>query len=78
MEVVKLILIPFIMSIFPWKGIRKAKVRKGWLFFFFFWWIAAHDRILTLDNLMLRSCSLANHYCMCQCSGESVDHLLLQ
>ena len=39
MEVVKLILIPFIMSIFPWKGIWKAKVlksKKGGFFFFFF------------------------------------------
>ena len=43
----------------------------------FFLWIAAHDRILTLDNLMLRGSPLANRCCMCCCEGESVDHLLL-
>ena len=35
MEVEKLILIPFTMSIFPWKGIWKAKVPKRVVFFFF-------------------------------------------
>ena len=34
--------------IFPWKGIWKAKVPKRVAFFL---WMAAHDRILTLDNL---------------------------
>ena len=43
----------------------------------FFLWTAAHGRILTLDNLMLRGCSLATWCCMCCCDGESVDHLLL-
>ena len=37
----------------------------------------AHDRILTLDNLMLRGCPLVNRCCMCCCDGESVDHLQL-
>ena len=40
-------------STFPWKGIRKVKVPKRVAFFM---WTAAHDQILTLDNLMLRGC----------------------
>ena len=43
----------------------------------FFLWTAAHDRVLTLDNLMFRGRSLENQCCMCCCHGESVDHLLL-
>ena len=43
----------------------------------FFLWTVAHGRILILDNLMLRSRSLANWCCMCCCDGKSVDHLLL-
>ena len=61
-------------SIFPSKGIWKVKVPKRVAFFL---WMTAHDRILTLDNLMLRGRSLANQCCMCRCSGESVDHLLI-
>ena len=61
-------------SIFPWKGIWKAKVPKRVAFFL---WTATHDRILTLDNLMLRGRPLANRCCMCQCSGESIDHFLI-
>ena len=61
-------------SIFPWKGILESKgsQKSG-----FFLWTTAHDHILTLDNLMLRGRSLANQCCMCRCSGESVDHLLI-
>ena len=40
-------------------------------------WTAAHGRILTLDNLMLRGRPLATWCCMCCCDGELVDHLLL-
>ena len=58
----------------PWKGIWKAKVPKRVAFFL---WTVAHDRILTLDNLMLRGCPLANRHCMYGCSWESVDHLLI-
>ena len=39
--------------------------------------LAAHDRILTLDNIMLRSRPLTNRCCMCCCDGESVNNLLL-
>ena len=40
-------------------------------------WTAAHNQILTLDNLMLHGCPLANCCCMCCCNAESLDHLLL-
>ena len=43
----------------------------------FFLWTAAHDRILTLDNLMLKGRPLANRCCMCCYDGESVKYLLL-
>ena len=59
---------------FPWKGIWKTKIPKRVAFFL---WTAAHDRILTLDNLRLRGRILANWCCMFCCDGVSVDHLLL-
>ena len=40
-------------------------------------WTAAHGQILTLDNLMLRGCPLANRCCLCCCNAESMNHLLL-
>ena len=61
-------------SLFPWKGVWKPKIHKRVAFFL---WTAAHGRILTLDNLMLKSHPLANWCCMCCCDGELVDHLLL-
>ena len=51
------------LSSFPWKGIWKVKIPKSVAFFL---WTAAHGRILTLDNLMLR-----------HRFAESVDHLLI-
>ena len=61
-------------SLFPWKGVWKPKIPKHVAFFL---WTAAYGRILTLDNLMLKGCPLANWCWMCCCDGESVDHLLL-
>ena len=43
-------------SLFPWKGVWKPKIPKRVAFFL---WIVAHDRILTLDNLMHRGRPLA-------------------
>ena len=40
-------------------------------------WTEAYGQILTLDNLILRGCPLANRCCICCCNEESVDHLLL-
>ena len=62
-------------SLFPWKGVWKPKIPKRVAFFL---WTAAHGRTLTLDNLMLKSCTLANWCCMCCCDRESVNHLLLR
>ena len=62
------------LSTFPLKGIWKVKVPKRVVFFM---WTTVHGQILTLDNLMLRGCPLANRCCMCCCNTESVDHLLL-
>ena len=61
-------------SLFSWKGVWKPKIPKHVAFFL---WTAAHGRILTLDNLMLKGRPLANWCCMCCDDGESVDHLLL-
>ena len=61
------------LSTFPWKGIWKAKVPKRMAFFM---WTAAHDQILTLDNLMFCDGPLANHCYVCCCNEEFVDHLL--
>uniref|UniRef100_A0A7N2M263 Importin N-terminal domain-containing protein n=1 Tax=Quercus lobata TaxID=97700 RepID=A0A7N2M263_QUELO len=61
-------------SLFPWKGVWKPKIPRRVAFFL---WTAAHGRILTLDNLMLKGRPLATWCCMCCCDGESVDHLLL-
>ena len=44
----------------------------------FYLWIAASVNIPTLDNLIQRGCSLVSWCFMCQCSGETVIHLLLQ
>ena len=60
--------------LFPWKGVWKPKIPKQVAFFL---WTAAHNRILTLDNLMLRDRIVVNRCCMCCGDGESVDHLLL-
>ena len=61
-------------SLFPWKGIWKPKIPKRVVVFL---WTAAHGRILTLDNLMLKGRPLANWCCMCCHDGESTDHILL-
>ena len=59
---------------FPWKSIWRVKAPRRVSFFV---WTAAHGRILTCDNLMKRGFVMAGWCCMCKCSGESVDHLLL-
>ena len=56
------------------RGFGKSRFLKRVAFFL---WTAAHGRILTLDNLMLRDLPLVNRCCMCYCFAESVDHLLI-
>jgi len=43
----------------------------------FFVWEAAHDSILTFDNLQKTSKILVNWCPLCKAAAESVDHLLL-
>jgi hypothetical protein len=59
---------------FPWKGIWKVKASRRVAFFV---WTAAWGRILTCDNLRRRGIVLVGWCCLCKCSGETVDHLLL-
>ena len=61
-------------SSFPWKGIWRVKALRRVAFFV---WAAAWGRILTCDNLRRRGFVMIGWCCMCRCSGETVDHLLL-
>ena len=79
-RVVLLIYIPIIILFvapslsFPWKCIWRVKALKRVSFFL---WATAWGQILTIDNLVKRGLPLVNWCCMCQCYGETVDHLLL-
>lgn len=44
----------------------------------FFGWSKAWGKIFTYDNIIKRGFSLVGWCCMCWCSGETMDHLLLQ
>ena len=59
---------------FSWKCIWSSKVPKRVSFFLR---TATRDSILTIDNLVKRNLSLVNWCCLCNCNGETVDHLLL-
>ena len=59
---------------FPWKSIWGVKAPKRISFFV---WTAAWGKILTCDNLMREEYSMAGWCCMCWCSGETGNHLLL-
>ena len=37
----------------------------------------AWGKILTCENLLYRGYSMVSSCCMCLCSGETVDHLLI-
>ena len=41
-------------------------------------WTTVLGKILTCDNLMKKGYTMVSWYCMCQCNGEAVDHLLIQ
>ena len=56
--------------LFPWKGVWKPKIPKRVAFFL---WTAAHNRILMLDNLMIRGRPLINRCCMCCCYTYLMD-----
>ena len=59
---------------FPWNSIwgMKAPCQVS-----FFVWIVAWGKILTGDYLRRRGIPNVDWCCLCQCSEESVDHLLL-
>jgi hypothetical protein len=65
---------PSSQDYFPWKGVWKAKVPPRVAFFV---WTSALGKILTTDNLRKRRVMIQDWCCMCQMSGESVNHLLL-
>lgn len=58
---------------FPWKSIWCVKAPRRVSLA----WTTAWGKILTHDNLMKRGFSLVCWCCMCQCSEETVDRLLL-
>ena len=60
-------------GLFPWKSIWCVKAPSRVSFFV---WIAAWGRILNCDNLR-HGYSMADWCCMCRCSKEVVDDLLL-
>jgi len=62
-------------NFFPWKNIWMAKVPLRVVFFM---WTAALRRILIVDNLCKRHILIIDWCCLYKCSGESIDHLLLQ
>ena len=43
----------------------------------FFVWTLAWGKMNTCDNLRRRGHTIVDWFCMCQCSGEGVDHLLI-
>ena len=59
--------------IYHWNGIQRVKVPRRVSFFI---WTVAWGKIFTGGNLR-RGLSIVEWCCMCQCSGEIVDHLLL-
>ncbi len=59
---------------FPWRIIWRTKAARRVQFFV---WTAAWNKILTCDNLIRRGYSIISWCCMCKCSGETVDHLLI-
>ena len=59
---------------FPRKSVWWVKVPKR--VSFLLWW-ATWGKILTIDNLIKRGLLRVNWCCMCRCSGEKVDYLLI-
>ena len=59
---------------FSCKAIWRAKAPMR---FSFFVWTVACGKILTCKNLIKRGYSIVSWCCMCQCSGETMDHFLI-
>ena len=60
--------------LFPWKSFFHVMLLERVSFFL---WLAGWGKILTIDNLNKRGLLLVNWCCMCRCSREMVDHLLI-
>lgn len=60
--------------LFPWKSFCHVMVPERVSLFL---WLARWGKILTIDNLNKRGLLLVNWCCMCCCSREMVDHLLI-
>jgi len=56
----------------PYGGLRPLRPLESVLFL----WTAAWSKILTCDNLIKSSYSIASWCYTCHCNGEAVDHLL--
>ena len=61
-------------TFFPWKSIWMVKVPSKMVFFV---WTAGLLKILIVNNLHKRHILIVDWCCMCKCSGEFIDHLLL-
>jgi hypothetical protein len=60
--------------VFPWRSIWRTKAPRRVQFFV---WTVAWNKIFTCDNLIKRGYIITSWCCMCKCSGETVDHLLI-
>lgn len=58
----------------PWKSIWTSKAPRKAAFFV---WTASLGKILTMDNLSKCRIIITHWCCLCENSGETVDHLLL-
>jgi hypothetical protein len=65
---------PSSVVLFPWRSIWCSNAPQRLCFFV---WSSAWDKILTCDNLMRRGYNMTSWCCMCGCSGETEDYLLL-
>ena len=59
---------------FPWKAIWMTKAPQRVSFFV---WTAAREKTLTCENLIKIGFSMVSRCCMCRCTRETVDHLLI-
>ena len=59
---------------FSWKAIWRNKAPQRVSFFV---WTATQEKIPICENLIKIGFSMVSRCCMCHCSGETVDHLLI-
>ena len=59
---------------FPWKAVWRNNAPQRVSFFV---WTEAREKIPICENLIKIGFSMVSRCCMCHCSGETVDHLLI-